>query len=246
MFAAAAAALGGGVNWPAVREAAAEAAEKLDGSAASAMRQWQTFYRPEINADFARRPAYWRGVFAPVLALLPPTVRLYRGQPHAQETRVTRAFLSWTEHRPEAELYAAGGVLRVADVPKARILAVLPHGRGLEWFVAPGLIPGERRQPPRLCGYVEIGDYAPGREGGWAPGTEARRKAERAILHAGGAVVGWKPRRADDDDYWSGYPPQPDHGILYVRLPSVVLAARLRAWGIEITPTGCGARVFAE
>lgn len=203
---------------------------------------WQHGYivDAKIPADKAveRNRALLRRHYAPLLAALPPRIRLYRGEDN-DEAKQHRVFLSWTDHYAEAEGFGgSAGVVRVADVPKSRILAVLPHGKGLEWLVTAGPIRGEKVVHPTFGAYVEVDprDENTRRHGpawGWLPGTKEKAKVHAALVRYGATDIRWKPRRMNDDDYWSGYPPAVDHGLWLFRAPRKALAMIQRA-GSEV------------
>lgn len=224
---------------PRFRKAALQAQKDLPSDLRYELERWQFGYiiGAPIPADkvVATHRAALRRHYAPVLALLStPHVRLYRGESLDDEIR-HRAFLSWTEHRGEAESYAEReGMLRVADVPVSRVLAVLPHGEGLEWLVTPGPIRGEKRVAVTLQASIDISPRAAlDSPNWWLPGTAERQRARSAILRVGGTELVWRRRRDNDEDYWSGYDPLPDHGTWYFRATTTGLE-RLRRAGFEV------------
>jgi hypothetical protein len=202
--------------------------------------------RQRLDDVLERHAAEIRVAFAPVFALLPSHVRLYRGEPTHAERGAPRSFLAWTDHQPEAEEFAglpapgADGILRVADVPRSAIIAVLEHGVGLEFLVQPMVFAGEQRVEPEHTWFVSVGDAFTYKPGGSlvpaTPGTEERKRVAD-VLREHGITAHWKARKASDDDYWSGYPPQPDHGTFWFDTSPSTARALVRA-GVDVEPLG--------
>lgn len=183
----------------------------------SSLRTYQTWMMPSVRAaaeeTVRASGAELRRVYAPVLDALRSmgsTVRLYRGEGPGVVRDEGRAFLAFTDYRPEAEEFGSAGVVRIADVPVDSIVAVMPHGKGLE-FLVESTPRRERQGRTPVEGSVEVGTVP-------EAGTEERHAAEAALRAVHATHVTWKPRRDSDADYWSGYPPAPDHGVYRFRV----------------------------
>lgn len=203
---------------------------------------WQRGYivGTRIPADKAieKHRASIRKHYAPLLTRFGPHIRLYRGE-EADDTKIHRVFLSWTDHYGEAEGFGGeSGVVRIADVPTSRIIAVLPHGQGVEFLVTAGPIRGEKRVEPTHGAYIEVDpqdDRAYFERGRnlWVPGTKEKARVHAAISRMGGQNLRWRVRRDSDQDYWSGYPPVPDHGAWHFRASAKAITRIEKALGVQ-------------
>lgn len=194
---------------------------------------WITDGRQRLDDLLEQHETEVRAAFRPVIQLLPPKVRLYRGEETTEDRAAPRFFLSWTDERSEAEAFAGKiehGFLRSADVPRTQILAVIEHGKGLEFLVRADF-QKDRRAGAATLWMVPI--HVIERERfRFLPGTALKRQTEMA-LRKHRVKFTWKPRRDNDVDYWSGHAPQPDHGIFFFRTTPKIARA-LYAIGLPV------------
>jgi hypothetical protein len=228
---------------PGVKPAIQQALARLPGRLRNVLGHWQYVFqggRQPLDDLLEDHAQVFADAFRPVLQLLPARVRLYRGEPVNADRSAPRTFLSWTDQRRDAEGFAGvGGLLRVADVPRDQILAVLEHGNALEFLVKAQQedgrgLPGERAvQASASLWYIEIRVFDR-KPGAWraVPGTAELRRAEAALRKLG-VPFHWKPQRFDNEDYWSGAEPAADHGTLWFRATPAI-ADRLHAQGFSV------------